>query len=137
MKIINRPNYTLLIGDDSVELFDFFGVDTLHGLTREVAELYGDTNDDAYIAGMSNYHPFDKGLTKFPKPYTFINKKRLKNDYRDVTLLMHELMHQSFLQHNYNIDLEEMIISWANDEADYLLKHSIIPTYQVPGVLTK
>lgn len=136
MKIIHRPSYTFLLGDDSVELFDYFNVEELHGLTREVAELYGDTNDDAYIAGMSNFHPYDRALTKSPKPYTFINRKRLKNDFRDVTLLMHELMHQAILQYGWDLSREEEIISWAEAEANYLLKHSIIPTYQVPGLIT-
>lgn len=126
MVIVNRPGYVLLLGDDSVSLFDYFGVEELHGLEKSVALKYNDTEDDAYIAGMSNYHPYDKSLSKSPKPYVFINKKRLKNDYRDVTLLMHELTHQGILQHNYDMELEELFISWAENEVNYIMKYNLL-----------
>jgi hypothetical protein len=30
---------------------------------------------------------------------------------------MHEMMHHSFFIHNYDIELEEEIITWAEEEA--------------------
>lgn len=135
MKIIRLPKYDLLIGNDSVELFDYFGVNELHGLKRSDAVRYNETNDDAYIAGMTNFNPYDRLLTKNPKPYTFINSKRLKNDFRDITLIFHELMHQALLQYDWNMDLEEEMISWAEEQTNYIFKNSLIPTYQVPGLV--
>ena len=135
MKIVHRNKYDLLIGDDSVELFDYFGVNELHGLKRSEAVNYNETNDDLYIAGMSNYHPSDRLLIKYPKPYTFINRKALKNDFRGITLLTHELTHQALLQYDWNMDYEEEIISWVEQQANYILKNSLIPSYQVPGLI--
>ena len=135
MKIIHRNKYDLLIGDDSVELFDYFNVNELHGLKRSDAVNYNETNKDVFIAGMSNYHPSDRLLIKYPKPYVFINTKPLKNDFRDISLVMHEMIHQSLLQHNWDINLEEEIITWAENETNYIFKNSLIPSYEVPGLV--
>jgi hypothetical protein len=136
MKVITRPDYLLLLGNDSMELFEYYDVDELHGLNVVDCALYPETKDNAYIAGMSNYSPFDRGFNKIPKPYVFINTKRLQNNFEDITLLMHELMHQALLQYNWDMDYEEEMISWAEAEANYLLGKSIIPSYQQPGIIT-
>lgn len=136
MKVINRPQYQLLLGKDSMELFEYFDVDTLHGLNVLECALYPEMKHDVYIAGMSNYSPYDVLHMKKPKPFTFINTMRLNNSFEDITLLMHELMHQAMIQYDWLIDYEEQMISWAEAEANYLLKHSIIPSYQQPGIIT-
>jgi NTP pyrophosphatase (non-canonical NTP hydrolase) len=35
---------------------------------------------------------------------------------------MHELMHQSFALHNFDVDKEEEIITWAEEEAYEVFK---------------
>jgi len=125
-------NYVFLISDKSVHLFDYYKVDDLHGLKRKDCLEYSETKDDAYIAGMSNLAPDGT------KPYVFINKSRLKGDYRDATLIMHEMMHLSLLRNTWNIDddEEEEIITWAETETNWLMENLITHKYCKCGAST-
>ena len=119
--VLNGELYNLFVGNKSIDIFNYFSVDELHGLSRQECNEYTDTKDDAYIASMTNYSPEDK------KPFVFINKSRLQDDYRDVTLIMHELMHLSLILHKWNIrDKEEDIITWAEEETNKLMKSEYI-----------
>jgi len=109
--------YKFILGNKSIDLFNYYKVDEIHGLTREECSNYKENSDDAYIAGMANVSPNDS------TPYVFINKSRLKGDYRDVTLVMHELMHMSLILHQWTIrDNEEKIITWAEEETNRIIK---------------
>jgi hypothetical protein len=134
MEKINRKSYTLLVGNSSVELFDYFMTDELHGLTREVAELYPDENDSAYIAGMANYHPMDKNLSLLFKPYVFINRRRLNGTYEDILTLNHELLHMArLLAGGINDNNEEAIVTWIEKEIKYIVDNGIIGILQQPS----
>jgi hypothetical protein len=110
-------DFVFLIGESSVDIFDYYGVNTMHGLSRRAAIKYGDTKEDAYFAGFCNFHPKDLDLTMPPhmKPFVFLNAKRLQNSFVDVTLLMHECTHLAFKLNNYDIEREEEIITLAEE----------------------
>jgi hypothetical protein len=116
--------FTFILGKSS-DVFDFFGVEEMHGLKK--SECY-DRPDNSYIAGLCNVYPNDHS-----KIFLFINEVRLGNDYKDVLLIMHETMHLSLQLHGYNLedgDLEEKVITWSEEMAEkiyqYLLKTSKI-----------
>jgi len=107
------PNFLLIIGNKSSDMFDFFGVEELHGLKK--SECY-DNSDNAYIAGFCNQYPDNP-----KKIYLFLNKFRLGNGYKDVLLIMHETLHLSLEIHGHNLEdgeLEEKVITWAEETAD-------------------
>ena len=114
------PEYTLIVGKKSEDIFDYFGVDKLHGLLRD--ECY-DNYKDAYIAGLCNVYPDDHS-----KYFIFINSTRLGNGYNDALLIMHESMHMSLnihgsdLTYRNGIDLEEIAITWAEENTKSIYK---------------
>ena len=111
-------NYNLVIGNSSIDLFNHYKVDTLHGLNRKSCNEYKDTKEDAYIAGMANEAPDGT------KPYVFINNLRLCGNQKDVTLVMHEMMHMSLLLNNWDItNKEEEIITWAENETNKVIEY--------------
>ena len=113
------PKFQLIVGEKSVDLFYWFGVDDLHRLTKKEAEEYPETKDDAYIWGLANYSPSKDDL-----PFIFLNKSRLKGDYTDVTGIMHETMHLSLLLEDWDIEnKEEEIVSQAETMANDIVKY--------------
>jgi hypothetical protein len=105
------PEYLLIIGKSS-DVFDYFGVDELHGLKK--SECY-DGEDSAYIAGLCNQFPDDSS-----KQFLFINQIRIGRSYKDVLLIMHEAMHLSLEINGLNLqdgDLEEKVITYAENTA--------------------
>ena len=108
--------YELIVGTNSVDIFNHFNVSKLHGLTKEAALAYKETLNDAYIMGMCNYSPTNKF------PYVFINSNRLKGGYKDATAIMHETVHLSLLLHNWNVEnKEEEIVTDAEKYANQIL----------------
>lgn len=109
------PEYTLIIGKKSEDVFNFFGVEELHGLRKE--DCF-DNKENAYIAGLCNVYPDDHN-----KLFLFLNSYRLGNGYKDVLLIMHESMHISLEIHGADltykgVDVEEIAITWAEENAD-------------------
>lgn len=105
-------DFTLIIGKSS-DVFDFFGVDEMHGLKR--SECY-DSPTSAYIAGLCNVYPDDSG-----RIFLFLNSVRFGNGYKDALLIMHETVHLSLEVWGRNLedgDLEEKVITWAEETAD-------------------
>jgi hypothetical protein len=117
MITIFRNGYILLLSYNPCDVFDCFNVDEMHGLSKTECMAYHNTVDSAYIAGWCNFVPKESGeYGKDDKRYVFINLTRCKNDVATMGLIMHELMHQSFFLHDYNMDREEEIITWAEEE---------------------
>lgn len=109
------PEYTLIIGEKSKDIFNFFGVEELHGLYKK--DCY-DNPTNAYIAGLCNVYPDDHS-----KLFLFLNATRLGNGYKDVLLIMHESMHLSLEIHGADltykgVDIEEIAITWAEENSD-------------------
>ena len=118
MIVIKRNDYTLLLGNTPCEIFEHYGVDAMHGLDYKECLLYPNTKQDAYIWGLANYVPKDNNEYEFgDERFVFINLQRCSNDYVTYRGVFHELMHHSLEMHNYNMDLEEEIISWAENES--------------------
>jgi len=133
MITIFRGTYMLLLSYNPCDVFDYFGVDSMHGLSKTECMAHHNTVDSAYIAGWCNFVPKESGeYGKDDKRYVFINLTRCKNDVATMGLIMHELMHQSFFLHDYNMDSEEEIITWAEEEAYEIFK--IIKPFRGKGV---
>lgn len=116
IKTKQYQDYLLVIGKSS-DIFDYFGVEELHGLKR--SECY-DTPDDAYIAGLCNQFPDDPS-----KQFLFINEIRIGRSYKDVLLIMHEAMHLSLEVHGYNLqgDKEEVAITYGENVATEICEY--------------
>lgn len=129
MEKIDMGKYVLLIGKNATEVFDYYKVDEMHGLSRKDAqaeEVDKTVGNGVYFYGLTNYHPEDKKLiAKDPyKPFVFINTTAFKryNLTEKATAVMHETMHISILLNNWNIkDKEEEAITFAEDEANKII----------------
>lgn len=118
MITIFRGTYILLLSYDPCDVFDYFDVNEMHGLTKSECITHHNTPDSSYIAGWCNFAPKESGdYSKDDARYVFINLTRCKDDISTMGLIMHELMHQSFFIHDYNMDKEEEIITWAEEES--------------------
>jgi hypothetical protein len=110
------PEYTLIVGKKSEDIFNYFAVDELHGLFRSECH---DNPKNAYIAGLCNVYPDDHS-----KYFIFLNSIRLGNGYKDPLLIMHECMHMSLEVHGSDLtyrngnDIEEIAITWAEENAE-------------------
>ena len=120
MNKIDRGTYTLLLSQNPCEVFTYFDVDEMHGLSfAECVNL----KDNTYIAGWANYVPKESNqYNENDKRFVFINLLRCTDSIKTFALIMHEMMHHSFFIHNYNMDLEEEIITWAENESHEVYK---------------
>jgi hypothetical protein len=110
MITINRDKYILLLSYNPCEIFDYFNVDELHGLNKLDCENHINNTEQAYIAGLCNLVPNKDEM------FVFINLSRCTDHLHTAGLIFHELMHLSFWVHDYNIELEEEIITYAENE---------------------
>lgn len=123
MNKIDRETYTLLLSENPCDLFTYFNVVEMHGLNYNDCMAHVNTIDDAYIWGLANYIPKKDGNYKCgDERFIFINLLRYNDPLSTFGLIMHELMHHSFELHNYNLDLEEDIITWAEHESHEVYK---------------
>lgn len=121
MKILIKQQYYLMYSDKSIDLFDYFNVDHLHGLDKSDCMDHVDTPDDCFIAGMCNLKPNDSG-----KYFVYINTLKSKYPVEFITLIMHEFMHLAFRLNNYNQYNEEQLIQFAENETKKFIKHYIL-----------
>lgn len=120
---IKRESYTLLLGNNPCEIFWHYGVEEMHGLNFKECILHPNTKDSAYIWGWANFVPKNDKNYHFSEPrYVFINLQRCGDNYETYGGVFHELMHHSLHLHQYNMDLEEEIISWAEEETKEVFK---------------
>ena len=126
MDIIYYAQFVLLIGNSAVDLFDYYGVQEMHGVSKAQC-IERIAEGGTYIDGFANYNPKDTALTKELLPFVFINKKALHGDYRDVTLINHEMAHMSLLLHDWNVtDYEEIIVTWAEEQTNFIYQQNFI-----------
>jgi len=60
-------------------------------------------------------------------PFVFINRSALHGDYRDITLINHEMVHMSLLLHDWNVETdEEQIVTWAEVYTNLIYKQNFI-----------
>ena len=121
------PEYLLIIGERSEDMFLYFGVEEMHGLNLKDCRSYNETPTDAYIAGMCNEFPDNP--SKF---YLFLNNERISGmfsseaPYDAPLLIMHECMHMSIEVHGTDLsdgELEEKAITWAEEQAREVIKY--------------
>lgn len=116
MQVFDFEAYLFLVGNQSIDLFNYFQVPELHGLSIYDCIEYKETRSDVYIAGMCNYIPLST------KPYLFINLYRLEGNYNDVILVFHECMHLALKLFDYDVEYyEEEIITLAEQETKKLI----------------
>jgi hypothetical protein len=127
---IKMGGYDLLLSYKSEDLFDYYSVDELHGLTRTACQAHNETEDGAYIAGLCNVDPHNHD-----KKFIYINLTRCQEDVSTALLIMHETMHMSSYRYDGCWDShEEDMISWAELEAriifDFIkpLRHKAVKT---------
>ena len=111
MITIIRGGYILLLSYNPCEIFDYYKVDEMHGLNVIDCNAHENTTESAYFAGWCNFIP------NTTNKFVFINLSRCTDDIHTFGLIMHELMHQSFDKFDEDIEMEEEIITWAEEEA--------------------
>jgi hypothetical protein len=120
MQIIYYAQFVLLIGNNAVDLFDYYNVQEMHGVSKDKC-ISRIAEGGTYIDGFCNYDPRDSTLSKTPLPFIFINKSALKGDYRDITLINHEMAHMSLLIHDWDVtNKEEEIVTWAEENTNLI-----------------
>ena len=123
MVTIIRAGYILLLSYNPCDIFTYYNVTEMHGLSITECQVHINTPESAYIAGLSNFVPKESGdYTDDDPRFVFINLNRCNNDVETMGLIMHEMMHHSFELHNYNLHLEEDIITWAENESHEVYK---------------
>jgi hypothetical protein len=123
MITIFRGAYLLMLSYNPCDVFTYFNVESTHGLNVVDCNAHSNTADSAYIAGWSNFIPKESGEYMDDDPrFVFINLSRCTDSVSTFGLIMHELMHQSFALHNFDVDKEEEIITWAEEEAYEVFK---------------
>ena len=126
MDIIYYAQFVLLIGNSAVDLFDYYGVQEMHGVSKAQC-IERIAEGGTYIDGFANYNPKDTALTQELLPFVFINRQALHGDYRDVTLINHEMVHMSLLLHDWNVETdEEQIVTWAEVYTNLIYKKHFI-----------
>lgn len=124
MEVIFYAQFILLIGNNAVDLFDYYGVQEMHGVNRQSC-IERIAEGGTYIEGFANYNPYDTAQTTNLLPFVFINRSALKGDYRDITLVNHEMTHMSLLLHEWNVDkYEEDIVTWAEEYTNLIYKQN-------------
>jgi hypothetical protein len=124
VEVIFYAQFVLLIGNNAVDLFDYYGVQEMHGVSKTKC-IERIAEGGTYIEGFANYNPYDTTQTTELLPFVFINRSALKGDYRDVTLVNHEMTHMSLLLHEWNVDkYEEDIVTWAEEYTNLVYKQN-------------
>ena len=102
-----KADLFLLIGESAISLFDYFGVDELHGLNR-IDCIKRIKEGGTYIDGMCNELPTDSS-----KYYLFINESAYTNDLLiDFGLIFHECTHYYFRKYYDTLkENEEQLIT--------------------------
>ena len=94
MITIFRNGYILLLSYNPCDIFDYFSVDEMHGLSYTECDAYANTKDSAYIAGWSNFVPKVSGeYISNDDRFVFINLSRCTDPVKTMGLIMHHLMH--------------------------------------------
>lgn len=116
IKVYNFEKYELLIGKNAVDLFNYFGRSSFHGVNVEDC-IKRIEEGGTYIDGFCNINP----INSENKPFVFINQYAIKNNYinhEQVTLLMHELVHLSSILYLCFEENEEEMITFAECETN-------------------
>ena len=123
MITIIRGVYILLLSYNPCDVFTYYNVEEMHGLNMIDCIEHENTTESAYIAGLCNFIPKESGEYNNDDPrFVFNNLSRCTDDLHTFGLIMHEMMHMSFALHNYDVNKEEEITTWAELEAHEVFK---------------
>jgi hypothetical protein len=118
---VEGEEYDLLMSFDPCSIFEYYGVERMHGLSVHECKLCENSTEFAYIAGWCNLSPTDN------KPFVFINLSRCTDTMHTTGLVMHEMSHLYWLLNYDNLqENEEDIITNAELE-----------TYKVVEIINK
>lgn len=113
-------SYILLMSYDPCDVFLYFNVKEMHGLSLKECEQHENSTKSSYIAGWSNFVPKESGAY-YPtdKRFVFINLSRCTDTVKTMGLIMHEMMHHYMWYYEYDVEqYEESIITDA-EKASY------------------
>jgi hypothetical protein len=112
LSVKTELDFELILGENSVALFDFLKTEEVAGLYRADALKKVDSTTSAFIAGLSNIFQHRK--------FIFLNLKRVRPDH---SVLVHETVHMArtlmTIKYNPNVDLYKdpyIIIDDSNEE---------------------
>ena len=85
MITILKATYVLLLSYNPCDIFTYYNVTEMHGLSIAECQNYNNSSKSAYIAGLSNFVPKESGeYNKNDKRFVFINLSRCGNDVKTI-----------------------------------------------------
>lgn len=121
---IDCGQYQLLLGCDAKQIFLYYRITFMHGLSLSGAESRI-AEGGSYIDGLCNYHPKDRDFSKKPLPFLFLNINSLQNNYSNHevhTRITCECMHMAGILYNGCWDShEDQMTLWAEKEANKII----------------
>jgi hypothetical protein len=119
MYVIEMSLYTLILSYNPCDIFTYYNVEKMHGLSASECHVHENNESQAYIAGWCNYAPKESGeYVDGDRVFVFINLSRCTDDVHTMGLIMHEMMHLSFLVNGSDVEEdEEEIITWAEEQS--------------------
>lgn len=116
MLVIDRGPYDLLLSTYPCDIFTYYGVEEMHGLNLTDCRKHLNNTEQSYIAGWANHIPHEGDYHVFDRMFIFINLNRCNNDLDLICNLYHELMHWAINHYDENLEMEEEMITIAEQE---------------------
>ena len=116
MLVIDRGSYDLLMNVDPCSIFTYYGVEEMHGLNLTDCRKHPNTKEGSYICGWANHIPHENEYHVSDRMFCFINLNRCNSELDLICNLYHELMHVAVNKYDENLEFEEEMISWAEQE---------------------
>ena len=116
MLVIDRGSYDLLMNIDPCSIFTYYGVEEMHGLNLTDCRKHPNTKEGSYICGWANHIPHEGQYHVSDRMFCFINLNRCNSELDLICNLYHELMHVAVNKYDENLEFEEEMITWAEQE---------------------
>lgn len=116
MLVIDRGSYDLLMNIDPCSIFTYYGVEEMHGLNLTDCRKHLNTKEGSYICGWANHIPHEGEYHVSDRMFCFINLNRCNSELDLICNLYHELMHVAVNKYDENLEFEEQMITWAEQE---------------------
>ena len=116
MLVIDRGSYDLLMNIDPCSIFTYYGVEEMHGLNLTDCRKHPNTKEGSYICGWANHIPHEGEYHVSDRMFCFINLNRCNSELDLICNLYHELMHVAVNKYDENLEFEEQMITWAEQE---------------------
>jgi len=113
---INRKHYDLLLSIYPCDIFEYYGVDEMHGLNLKDCKAHANTTESSYICGLANHIPHAGEYHVSDRMFVFINLNRCNSHLDLICNLYHELMHWAINHYNEDLSFEEEMVTIAEQE---------------------